>query len=262
MNKKYPISVFIIAKNEADRIGFALESVRDWVDEVIVIDSGSVDNTVDLSQKMGARTVFHEWKGYGPQKVYGESLCRNHWILNIDADEAVDVSLRQAIQGLFDKGEFTHKAYHTTIKTMPTHAKAPKRFAPSNSPVRFYDKRYAGFKDSTVHDSVVLKPGMAVTEGKLDGFMAHRCFRSLSHAIEKINFYSSMQADDMVARGKRPAAFRIIVEPFFAFFKAYFLRRYWMLGVTGFVESVVYSFARTLRLAKTREAHLRQEMGY
>lgn len=259
MAKKYPVSAFIIAKNEEDRIGYSLKSVRDWVDEVIVIDSGSTDNTVSLSKEMGASVVFNAWPGYGQQKIFGENLCRNHWLLNLDADEAVDETLKQSIQSLFDQGEIPHKAYHIPIKIMPTYATKPGRFAPSNDPIRFYDKRYAGFKDSTVHDSVVLKPGVTASIGKLKGCMAHRCFRSLSHAVEKINFYSSMQAEDLVNRGKRPAAVRILVEPFFAFSKAYFLRRYWMLGISGFVESFVYSFARTLRLAKTRETFQQQK---
>jgi len=72
---RLPISVFIIAKDEADRIPYAIKSVRDWVSEVIVIDSGSEDETVAVSEALGARVLFHSWEGYGPQKVYGETLC-------------------------------------------------------------------------------------------------------------------------------------------------------------------------------------------
>ncbi len=69
---RLPISVFIIAKNEADRLPPVIRSVRDWVDEVHVIDSGSDDDTMAVSEALGARAHFHEWRGYGPQKVYGE----------------------------------------------------------------------------------------------------------------------------------------------------------------------------------------------
>jgi len=88
-----PLSVFIIARDEADRIPAALASVQGWVDEIIVIDSGSLDATVAVSQLFGARTEYRAWTGYGEQKVYGESLCRNDWLLNIDADEAISPEL-------------------------------------------------------------------------------------------------------------------------------------------------------------------------
>lgn len=258
MPRTYPISVFIIAKNEADRIPYAITSVRGWVDEVIVIDSGSTDDTVAISQALGARVETHPWEGYGPQKVFGESLCRNNWLLNIDADEAISQVLQGSIKALFDKGEFPHKAYRLHIKIKPKFADMPGRFAPSNSPIRFYHKQYAGFKDSTIHDSVIFKGPGAKKPGYLKGMVVHRCFRSFSHAVEKINFYSTMQAEDMLAKGRNPSGLRIVVEPFFAFLKAYFLRRYMFLGVSGFVESVIYSFARTLRLAKAREGFINQ----
>lgn len=259
MSKKYPISVFIIAKNEADRIPAAIKSVIDWVDEVIVIDSGSTDDTVKVSQELGARVVYNEWKGYGPQKVYGETLCRNDWLFNVDADEIIDQTLRDSITSLFDreidKESFSyHYAYIVRRKLVcPFESKAGP-MAPSDTQVRLYNKKYAGFKDSTVHDSVVLKHSGAGTYGRLEGIMLHRCFRSFSHAVEKINFYSTMQAQDMVAKGRNPSALRILLEPLLTFLKAYFLRRYMFLGVNGFVESIIYSFARTIRLAKAREA--------
>src|SRR5438105_2601638 len=105
MIDKLPISVFIIALNEADRIGCAIESVREWVDEIIVIDSGSSDDTVKLADSMGARVLYHAWKGYGLQKRFGEEQCRNRWLLNLDADEEITPALAEEIQGLFADGE-------------------------------------------------------------------------------------------------------------------------------------------------------------
>jgi len=87
--KPRPISVYIVAKNEADRIGRAVRSVVQWVDEVIVVDSGSEDATVLVASEAGARVLYHAWPGYGPQKRFGEDQCRNEWLLNLDADEEV-----------------------------------------------------------------------------------------------------------------------------------------------------------------------------
>lgn len=251
---KYPLSVFIIAKDEEDRIPDSIKSVIDWVEEVIVIDSGSSDRTVEVSETMGAKVIFNEWSGYGPQKVFGETQCQHPWILNIDADEAVSVGLQAEIKRLFDDHSIeNHHAYHIPIKISTRFAtKLPGRFAPSNDPIRLYHKHHAGFKDSSIHDSVVLK-SLDSSIGRLQHIMIHRCFRSYRHAVEKINFYSSMQAEHMWNKGRKPSKIRILIEPIIAFLKAYTLRRYFLLGIDGFIESVIYAFSRTLRLAKAHE---------
>jgi glycosyltransferase involved in cell wall biosynthesis len=248
-----PISVFIIAKNEEDRIHYGINSVRDWVDEVIVIDSGSTDNTVKVAKKLGAKVVYNVWKGYGQQKIFGEELCKNQWILNIDADEEISPMLAAEIKKLFAHGQPKHDAYYLNIKLMTIHSKRPSLFAPTTDAIRFYNSRVAGFRESTVHDSVILRKPNKGRIGRLHKPVYHRCFRSLTHAVEKINSYTSMQAADMRARKVLPSGLRIVFEPLVAFCKAYFLRRYCLYGVDGFVESIVYAFSRTLRLAKTRE---------
>lgn len=251
--KKIPLSVFIIAKNEADRIGKTISSIRDLADEVIVIDSGSTDNTVELSKSLGADLViFHAWEGYGQQKVYGEGLCSNNWILNLDADEEVTPELAEEIRQLFNSGEPANKIFRITYQNIFMHQKTPNPLGHRDSFIRLYDKRYAGFKDSPVHDSVAIK-NSDVTEGRLENVVLHRCFRSISHMLEKINYYTSMQAEDMLARGKYPSAIRIIFEPIFAFLKVYFWKRYFVYGIDGFVHSIIHATARTVRLAKTRE---------
>jgi glycosyltransferase involved in cell wall biosynthesis len=258
VSKKIPLSVTVISKNEADRISYTIKSVTDWADEVLVIDSGSEDDTVSIASKLGAKVIYNEWQGYGPQKIFAENQCRNKWILNIDADEEISEKLKEEIIALFDDGEPDADAYHILIKIMNRFASKPSRFAPSNDPVRLYNKEKAGFKSSTVHDSVVLKEAGGKI-GKLKNCVNHRCFRSFTHAVFKINHYTTMQAEDMYERGVKPKKIRIIFEPLFAFLKAYFLRRYFLLGVNGVIEGVIYAFSRTLRWAKLIE--LTKERG-
>lgn len=248
-----PLSVFIIAQDEADRIGRTIESVKGWVDEIIVIDSGSSDNTVALSEALGARTVYHAWNGYGPQKVYGEKTCTHDWVLNLDADEEITPELRDELIALFQNGEPAQAGYFIKRKMLFRFQDAPPPFAPSDWFLRLYDRRRAGFKDSPVHDSVEMRDGS--TPARLNHIMLHRCFRSYTHWAEKINRYSSMQADNALAHGKRVSALKILTDPFLSFLKSYFLRRYFIYGLDGFIHSVFYVYARMAKFAKIRELY-------
>lgn len=249
-----PLSIFIITKNEADRLPKTLESIKDLSDDVVVVDSGSTDETVTVAEKSGARVVFNPWKGYGPQKCFAETLCKHHWLLNLDADEALSTELAWEIRELFANGAPTEAAcYALDIRMVLPHESRPRLFAANNVVKRLYDKRRAGFKDSPVHDSVVVREGQVA---RLKHPVLHRSFRGLTHEVEKINRYTSMQAEDFRKKGKRPFALRLLTEPITAFLKAYFLRRYFAYGVEGFTQSIVYAFSRTLRLAKAREGFL------
>ena len=250
---KIPVSVFIIAKDEEDRIGKTINSVINWVDEVIVIDSGSNDNTVEISKKLGATTIFNKWQGYGPQKIFGETLCKNKWLLNLDADEEISDALAQEIIALFKNTKPSFNAYKMRIKIMSRFDKKPRLLAPYHNQIRLYDIDYAGFKNSTVHDSVIAKDSSNCKINQLKNIVYHRSFRSYRHAIEKINRYSSMQAEDMYNSGRNPSTLRIILEPFVSFIKGYFKKKYCFMGIDGFIEAWIYSFSRTLRIIKTRE---------
>jgi glycosyltransferase involved in cell wall biosynthesis len=250
---KAPVSVFIIAKNEADRIPTAIGAVRDWVDEVIVVDSGSSDATVAVAESLGARVVFHEWRGYGPQKVFGEGLCRNDWILNIDADEEVGAALRAEIVGLFARGTpGPAVAYRLPVLPLYPFQADGHPWTVTNYPIRLYRRDVAGFSDSTVHDSVLVRQGRVA---RLRGMLIHRSFRSLAHHFEKINFYTDAQAADAVAKGRRVSAITLLLTPPLAFLKSYLLRREFVNGIDGVIVSYMYAIQRFMKVAKIRERH-------
>lgn len=126
-----PLSVFIIARNEADRLGATIRAVRDLTDDLIVVDSGSTDGTQALAESLGARVIHHDWPGYGPQKRFAEEQCRHAWLLNLDADEVVPDTLAGEIRALFAKGEPAHPAWRIGIaEIFPGEAK------PHPSPTR------------------------------------------------------------------------------------------------------------------------------
>ncbi|MDP2265989.1 MAG: glycosyltransferase family 2 protein [Thiobacillus sp.] len=247
-----PISVFIIARDEADRIGLTIDSVKNWVDEVIVIDSGSQDDTVAVSESLGARVVFNAWRGYGPQKVFGEGLCRNDWLLNLDADEEISPELGAEIRALFQHGQPAEVACTLPILPLYPFQETGHRWTAFHHPVRLYRKQFAGFKDSPVHDSVVVHKGGV---GHLKGMVIHRSFRSLSHHVDKANFASTARAQDLFQKGRNPSGLSLLLIPLLAFFKCYFLRREFVNGIDGIVVSHMYAFQRFIRLAKARELH-------
>ena len=246
-----PLSVFIIAKNEADRILTTIHSVRDWVDEVVVVDSGSEDDTVAVSKAVGAKVTFNEWPGYGPQKVFAEGLCRNNWVLNLDADEEISPELAEEIKALFASGEPPADAYRLPILPLYPFQESGHRWTAGHKPIRLYRRDRGGFKSEMVHDSVEMQARARMDT--LKGMVNHRSFRSLTHHLEKVNGYSSAQAEVLAERGKDPGALLLLTLPVFAFLKSYVLRGEFVNGTDGVVTAHMYAFQRFIRLAKTRE---------
>ncbi len=250
-----PLSVFIITKNEADRISEVIKAVKPIADEILVIDSGSEDDTCKVAQEMGATVIFNQWNGYGAQKIFGENQCRNKWILNIDADEEVSAELASEIQQLFAQGKIEDFCgFRVRIVNKFRFEKKPNKWAYYYNQLRLYNKDLAGFKNSTVHDSVELKNQQNEAKiGQLNGIIYHQSFRSFEHWIEKINSYSSMQAKDSLKKGKNVSSLKISLVPLFAFLKAYVVRRYFIYGFDGLIYSSLFAFSRFVKAIKTRE---------
>ena len=256
MTNKLPISVFIIALNEGDRIGMTIESVKDWVDEVIVIDSGSSDDTMAKSTALGARAIAHAWPGYGLQKRFGEDQCRNRWILNLDADEVAGSTLKAEIMALFAKGEPTHPAWKIRIVEILPGRDAPIPLAHEVNAIRLYNKTCGRFSDSTVHDTVRMQSG---TVGQLKAIIEHRSSRGLAHSMDKINRYSAMQAENLISgKGLAFPFIRLVTEFPVAFIKAYVIRGYIFGGMQGFTNAMVYAFSRFIRIDKYLEFKTRR----
>ena len=114
-DRRLPLSVFIIAHNEVDRIGATIRAVRGLTDDLVVVDSGSTDGTQALAAALGARVIHNPWPGYGPQKRFAEEQCRHVWLLNLDADEVVPPELVREIRGLWAAGEPRRPAWRIGI---------------------------------------------------------------------------------------------------------------------------------------------------
>lgn len=255
------MSVFLIARDEADRLGPTLEAVTGWADEVVVVDSGSTDDTVAIAGRLGARTLFNAWPGYGRQKRFAEEACRNDWVLNIDADEVVPPALAAEIAGLFAAGAAPARdAYRIRIAEVFPGERAPIPLAYALSPVRLYRRSRGRYSASPVHDRVELDAGASV--GRLAAPIHHFSVRSLGDQLAKLNRYSDQQADDLAARGIVIPTWRVFLELPAAFLKAYVGRRHALRGTYGFLLAMNYAISRHLRLAKHYERrHLARRNG-
>lgn len=251
---KLPISAFIIAQDEEDRIGRAVKSVRGWAAEVIVVDSGSTDRTRVIAADLGASVVENPWPGYGPQKRFAEDLCASNWLFNLDADEEVTDALAQEVRALFRLGAPAMDGYRVRIPDVYPHESRPRAGGFGHSQIRLYDRRKGRFSESPVHDVVQLPPAARVAW--LKSPMKHHSHRSIASSVEKMNRYSDAQVADMRARGRKIGAWRLLFEFPMSFLKAYVLRRGFLHGWWGLVIATNYAFSRHLRLAKAYQAEL------
>ncbi|MGV6876137.1 glycosyltransferase family 2 protein [Pseudochelatococcus sp. B33] len=249
-----PLSIFIIARNEADRIGRSIAAVSDLSDDIVVVDSGSTDGTQAIAETLGARVIHNDWPGYGPQKRFAEDQCRHLWLLNIDADELVPPDLAAQIRALFDNGGPDVDAYEIRIAEVFPGESAPHPLAYALAPVRLYRRDKGRYASSTVHDRVQLAPGSRVK--RLKGVIHHFSVRSLGDQLAKLNSYTDALALDLDSRGAKVSILRLFVEFPASFIKAYIGRRHIVRGVYGFMTAMNFAFFRYLRVAKHVERRL------
>jgi glycosyltransferase involved in cell wall biosynthesis len=240
-----PLSCCIIARNEGDRIGDVLRAIKPLTDDIVVVDSGSTDDTIMVAQSLGARVVHHDWPGYGPQKRFSEDCAQHDWILNLDADEVLTPELREEISALMTKGPEL-SAYRFRIRNVYPGKSRPRWLADYHNYVRLYDRRVARFRDSPVHDTV--DTGQE-TVGQLKGSVTHFSARSYAHIRAKLEAYANLQAKVL----KRPAWTIWLRLPFeypLVFVRYYLLRCHFTGGWDGLYTSHIAATARVKRLLK------------
>ena len=256
---KLPISVIMITQNESDRIHAAIKSVSEWVSEIIIVDSGSTDDTLIQAKKLGAKTFFNEWQGYGKQKRFAEEQASHEWLLNLDADERVTHDLQKEIQMLIQEPNHLADGYYIAIHdviylTNKLNPKTPYK------PIRLYNKSKGRYSDSPVHDRVMMEPNAKVKI--LTGKIAHESIRNFTHRVDKLNAYSSAQVADLMAKGRTPSTTRIIMEFWISFMKRYFLKGYWRQGLVGYIYAMNYAYSRFLRQIKLYEAYKNNDKNH
>jgi len=246
----HKLTCTIITKNEADRIGRTLHSVMEIADDIVIVDSGSSDDTVKICEDMGARCFHNDWPGFGPQKRLAEDKGKHDWILNLDADEVLSEDLIFEIRKWKLSGKSEPYGYRFKQVTVYPNDEKPRLFADYHHYIRLYDRRHMRFADSLVHD-VVEPKGRAV--GTFEGNCLHYSYRSLDHLEHKLDSYTSLQAREI----KKPFWQLKIRQPFeypILFFRYYVVRRHFTGGFYGLKTAHVIAKGRAARIRKFLEA--------
>jgi len=242
-----PLSVVVITFNNADTLERCLAAV-DWADEIIVLDSGSTDATVDIAARHRARIATHPFDDYGPQKQRAIDSASHDWILNLDADEVLSPGTREVIE-------------QALVAPSVAGFRLPRRermfwsvqhpMSWRNGHLRLFDRRHARMNNVPVHAAVEVD-GPVRTLGRAD--FVNDGDADIAARVEKINRYSSGMVAHKLARGQRFLGVRMVIYPPLFFLRQYLLKRYFLSGWAGFVSSVTGAFYVFLKYAKLYEA--------
>ncbi len=237
MKKNYSLSVIIITKNEEDRIETCLESVKDIADEIIIVDSGSTDKTLQIAEKYTDKITQTDWPGYGIQKQRALDKAQYEWVLSIDADEALSPELRKEINATL-----SGNPAETVFRLPWAVVIFGKRlyFGNSSRSVRrLFRRKGAKFTSAEVHEKIQI-PNARV--GRLKGKLFHYSVRDFEHYLYKNRTYSWLGAQKRFKENKHGgglagAAFRAL----WVFFVSYIIKGGFLDGKVGFLVSAMYS---------------------
>ena len=226
------LSVIVITKNEAENIGPCLQSLA-FADQIVILDSGSTDNTVELARIWGAEvSENNEWKGFGIQKNRALALARSEWILSIDADERVTPALQAEIRAVLEEPVFDvyscPRLSSYCGQYMYHSGWYPDRVT------RLFKRGVAEFSNELVHEKVVsLRP-----VGRLESPLLHESFKTFESVMDKANRYSSAGAQMLFERGRTATPAKAMAHGAWAFFRTYIFRRGFLDGRMGLVLAI------------------------
>lgn len=223
-------------------------------DEVVVVDSGSIDDTVALAEAAGARVIRHEWRGNGRQKRIAEDACRHDWLLDLDADEIVTPELAAEIRALFADGEPHARVFRTMLALAPPVGAPWRRFG-LQTRHKLYDRRAYRAPDHEAWDQFDIPRGAMV--GVLRAPVMHHAFTGVEQFTAKVNRNSTVRANALPLRPAPVLAARILFGLPFYFLKKYLLQQYCRGGVYGFALALSSAYGRWLRDVKMWERRRR-----
>ncbi len=238
------LSVGILTFNSEKFIGKVLESVKGVADEIVVLDSGSTDKTLDIAKSFGAKVYYRGFDNFVSQKNYLLYLCSGEWVLFIDDDEVLSNSLKEEIAKVKKSGKFD--GYYVNRLTNYLGKWIRHAWYPDWH-LRLARKDKCKWEGAEVHESLKVSGKV----GYLKGDLLHYSYPSISHHLKKIDMYSTMFAKGAFKKGKRFSLLKLLLSPPGAFIRRFILKRGFMDGFEGFVLSVMafyYTFLKYLKL--------------
>ncbi|BDM62773.1 glycosyl transferase family 2 [Shewanella sp. NFH-SH190041] len=236
--KKHSLSVILITKNEADRVATCLESVKQIADEIIVLDSGSTDKTVDICRRYTDKVEITDWPGFGKQKQRALDRATCDWVLSIDADEALDPKMCDALTNLLSQANISETAFRLPWG-VTLYGKTLKYGRSARSVLRLFKRDGARFTLDEVHETVIPATG---DTGKLDGLLLHYTHRDYGHGLYKASHYAWLGSQKYHRKGKKShGLFLALLRGFWTFFHIYILRRGFLDGKIGFIVAMTYA---------------------
>jgi hypothetical protein len=224
-----PLSAVIITHNAARQLAGCLESVA-FCNEVLVVDSGSTDDTVALAKAHGARVIEQPWLGYGPQKHFAVQQAAYDWVLCLDADERISPALRAGIEAALHAPQarvFEMARCNRFMGRWLRHGEGYPDWS-----MRLFDRRAARWSDDPVHEKVLTSEKPA----RLAGDLLHDSAETLALYLDKQNRYTSLQAEKLFAEGRRASGLLLLASPLARFLKFYLFRLGFLDGRPGLVH--------------------------
>ena len=244
------ISVTVITKNEAAIIRTCLESVA-WADEIIVVDSGSTDGTVEICREYTDKVILTDWPGFGPQKNRALDMATKDWVLSLDADECVTPELREEMQAVMaDPGGKAAFA----MPRRSSYCGKPMRHSGwwPDYVTRLFRRGRARFSDDLVHERLIVDGPV----GRLREPLLHEAFSDLEEVLDTMNRYSTAGARMMRDRKERAGLSTALLHGFWSFLSTYVLRAGFLDGREGLMlaisnaEGTYYKYLKLMLLEK------------
>jgi glycosyltransferase involved in cell wall biosynthesis len=240
------ITATIVTFNEERNIARAIESLR-CVEEILVVDSGSTDRTVELATNLGVRAIESHWRGYAAQKNFAAESATHDWILSIDADEALSESLEGELWTLKKKGP-SYDGY-----SMPRLAQYLGKWILHSGwypdrKVRLYNRQKARWVGEFVHESVEVSGSV----GRLDSNLLHFTCNSLSEHLKTMDRYTTLAAEELVSRKAEISGRHLILDPTWTFVRTYFFQQGFLDGLEGLTIAYMAALYTFLKYAKAR----------
>jgi glycosyltransferase involved in cell wall biosynthesis len=240
---RQPLSAVLITRNAASQLDACLASVA-FCDEILVVDSGSEDETVGIAKRHGARVIQSEWRGFGPQKHFAVEQASRDWVLCIDADERVSERLRKSILAVLSAPTLAAYRFARCNRFMGRYLRHGEGY-PDWS-LRLFDRRMAHWSADTVHEKVIANGEI----GTLQGDLLHGSAESLEAYLAKQNRYSTLAAQEALASGKRATVAHLLSSPLLRFIKFYFFRLGLLDGLPGLIHILAGCAASFAKYAK------------